>query len=175
MKLLKMLGKLLVLAVMAGGIYYAIHMTQVTTEHRGPIKDLRIKVENATEYKPGDTVEVLDFDVTITDVTFTPLNPQTTEIVEGDEYYIEYTIHVGNNSDSPQSFKKIGIGSTMSVAFDYEDYYLGELTDLDTPIAPGTQGAYRFRVKTDEPVTKLGFMISYALADKNAQNKILFK
>lgn len=172
MKILGKIIKVLFTIVAIAAVIGVIFMTNSLSEHRGPIKSMRTEVSKATEFPSSETLTLGGVDLHISDIKTESLNPESEEIEKGSDYNVYYTLNITNNSTAEARFVEDGFGFVTSEKYQYKSYPATEGIDYtQTTIKSGESYSFKFRVKTDEPLSDIGFIMPQAT---NPENKLLY-
>lgn len=172
MKILGKIIRILFTLVAIGAVGVVIFMTNSLSEHRSTIKNMRTSVSKASEYPLSDSVELGAVDLHISDVRTESLNTETAEIEKGEDYNVYYTLNITNNSDSEARFVEDGFGYVTSEDYKYTSYTATAGLDYtQTTIQSGETYDFEFRIKTDEPLSEMGFIIPQEI---NPSNELIF-
>lgn len=172
MKFLGKLIKVLFGIVAVGAVVGVVFMTNTLSEHRGPIKSMRMEVDKATRYQSAETINLGGVQLHISDIKTESLNPDSKDIEKGDDYNVYYTLNITNNSTSEAKYVEDGFGYVTSSEYQYKSYPTEEGVDYtQTTIQSGETYSFKFRVKTDEELSEVGFIIPQ---DLNPENKLVF-
>lgn len=151
-------------------------MTINLSEHKSPANGGRMSVDKAVHYPASETIYLGNVQLKISDIRTESLNPETEEISEGSDYNVYYTLNIQNNSDAEAKYVEDGFGTVSSVDYTYVSYTAEENVDYSqTLIQPGGEYSFNFRVKTDEPLSEVGFLIPEELSPEGDLNFVAFE
>lgn len=171
-KLIKVLFGLVAVAAVVGVVF----MTNTLSEHRGPVKSMRMEVSKAVRYPATEVIDLGGVQLSISDIKTESLNKDSEETKEGDDYNVYYTLNIQNNSSAEAKYVEDGFGYISSEDYQYKSYIAEEDVDYAvTTIKSGQSYSFKFKIKTDEPLSKIGFVIPYDLHPDNELVFIAFK
>lgn len=171
-KLIKVLFGLGALAAVVGVVF----MTNTLSEHRGPVKSMRMDVSKAVRYPSTELIDLGSVKLSISDIKTESLNVKSDEIKEGDDYNVYYTLNIENNSTGEAKYVEDGFGYISSETYQYKSYPAEKDVDYSlTTIESGQSYSFKFKIKTDEPLSKIGFIVPYDLHPNNELVFLAFK
>lgn len=147
-----------VLAIVA-----AFYLTTITTEHREQVRDMRFNTSTIDARPTDEFVNLGGVDLKVSNVRARPIN-EDTEISEGDEYYVYYTLTINNNSESEAYYEDEVFGHVTSSDWEYLNYEVDEETPYSMLLLT-SNGTHEldFRIKTDEPLSDIGYLIPHEI------------
>lgn len=179
-KILWTIVKLGGLALTGMLIYILFTSVGVMSEHRGALQSVGFTTDSVDKFKVGEyadsvsnkstsdgTTVVSKFKTRISAISLEPLNERTPEIKKGDTYLIHFTVEftplTGNFRLRKGGKDDIGhnLGFVYSNSYEYNVYLEDKDSSKYNSLVPKGQTVnLDFYVKTDEPSTDLGFVLS---------------
>lgn len=161
-KLFGGLFKIIFYATVVGFLVGAFFLTQSMTEHRESVGSKIATVEKSTLRNLNEMQTLNGVELSVTNTYISPINSEDTEIAEGSDYFIYYTLNITNKTGKAILYGASEIGYPLSTAYRYNEYPVSMESYETVELPPNVTVSLDFYVKTDEPSTELGYMINKA-------------